>query len=218
MRTDYTIGLDLGQTTDYSALAVVESASAVDDGVELAEYTVRHLQRFPLGTAYTAIVPAVARLAASGPLHGAPLVVDQTGVGRPVVDMLRRAPLAGQLVPVTITAGHSSALTEDRSFHVPKKEVVTCLQLLLQGRRLKVAQALPHADVLATELQNFRVRITAAAHEVFGAWRGGDHDDLVLAVALACWWAERHPPSYPKDLTVGQGVSADELERAFPNG
>lgn len=52
---------------------------------------------FPLGTPYTEIVPAVARLASSEPLRDSPLVVDQTGVGRPVVDMLRQA--AGSLCP-----------------------------------------------------------------------------------------------------------------------
>jgi hypothetical protein len=31
------------------------------------------------------------------------------------------------------------------------------------------------------------VRTTAAGHEQFGVWREGQHDDLVFAVALACW-------------------------------
>jgi hypothetical protein len=37
------------------------------------------------------------------------------------------------------------------------------------------------------------VKITAAANETFAAWREGAHDDLVLAVALACWHADRAP-------------------------
>ena len=50
------------------------------------------------------------------------------------------------------------------------------------------------AATLVRELQNFQVKLTAAANETFGVWREGQHDDLVLAVALACWWAERNPP------------------------
>ena len=46
------------------------------------------------------------------------------------------------------------------------------------------------AGLLRAELLNFRVKITAAANETFGAWREGEHDDLVLAVALACWAGE----------------------------
>jgi hypothetical protein len=77
---------------------------------------------------------------------------------------------------------------------VPKKELVTCLQVVMQARRLHIARSLPDAALLVRELQNFQVKITAAANETFGVWREGQHDDLVLAVALACWWAERNPP------------------------
>jgi hypothetical protein len=48
---------------------------------------------------------------------------------------------------------------------------------------------LREAGVLLQELQNFQVKITAAASETFGVRRDGQHDDLVLAVALASWWA-----------------------------
>jgi hypothetical protein len=30
-----------------------------------------------------------------------------------------------------------------------------------------------------------------AGNETFESWRERDHDDLVFAVALACWWADR---------------------------
>jgi hypothetical protein len=68
------------------------------------------------------------------------------------------------------------------------------LQVLLQGRRLRVAQGLPAAQVLARELQNFRMKVTLTNSDNLGAWRENQHDDLVLAVALACWMAEREPP------------------------
>ena len=194
MRPDYFLGLDLGQTRDFTALAVLERhpLSNAETAVEPPEYALRHLHRFPLGTPYTEIVPAVAALVRSGPLAEAPVVVDQTGVGRAVVDMMRRA--VGWVVPVTITGGHAVTMSEDRSFHVPKKELVTCLQVVMQSRRLRIARGLHEAAVLVRELQQFQVKITAAAHETFGVWREGQHDDMVLAVALACWWAERCPP------------------------
>jgi hypothetical protein len=57
-----------------------------------------------------------------------------------------------------------------------------------------IARSLPDAATLVRELQNFQVKITVAANETFGVWRDGQHDDLVLAVALASWWGERNPP------------------------
>jgi len=50
---------------------------------------------------------------------------------------------------------------------VPKKELVTCLQLLLQNRRLHIARSLPEATALVRELQLFQVKITAGANETF---------------------------------------------------
>jgi hypothetical protein len=118
--------------------------------------------------------------------------VDATGVGRPVVDLFRRGKLACPVLPVTITGGSAVAPADGGGWNVPKKDLVVVLQLLLQSRRLVVANGLRDADVLKRELADFRVRVTAAAHESFGAeWRTGAHDDLVLAVALAAWLLER---------------------------
>ena len=188
---DYFVGLDLGQTHDYTALAVV-AGSLHDDSLSLP-----HLQRFPLNTPYPDMINSVTRLVSAPPLAQAPLVVDQTGVGRPVVDLLRRSVGTDRIIPVTITAGQSVTLQPDGSRHVPKKDLVTCLLALLEDRRLKVARSLPETRTLVNELLNFKIEITPSAHETFGAWRHGQHDDLVLAVALACWWAEGTRQCHP---------------------
>lgn len=207
MTTDYILGLDLGQVSDPSALAVLERPAGADP-----EYALRHLQRYPLGTPYPKLVPGVLAVAAQLAVLGdVVLVVDQTGVGRAVVDLFSTAPAAPRVVPVTITAGHAVTVAPDGSLHVPKKELVTALQLLLQHHRLKVARALPDAEVLRRELMTFRVKITAAANETFGAWREGDHDDLVLAAALAAWWAERNPRIGPEAFGVGEPTEMAKL-------
>jgi hypothetical protein len=216
MHADYFIGLDLGQTTDYTALAVVERPSAPAAAPESAVYLVRHLQRFPVGTPYTDIVPAVARLAATKPLaeQTIRLAVDHTGVGRPVVDLLRRTPMPVSLEPITITGGHSVVDANDGSKHVPKKDLVGCLLVLLQSRRLKIARMLPQADALVRELNNFRVKVTAAANDTFEG--EGQHDDLVLAVALACWVAERFPRwNLPPDRRVPESLVARAPKGVF---
>ena len=71
-------------------------------------------------------------------------------------------------------------------YHVPKRDLVTTLQVLLQSGRLKVASDLKLAKVLVDEMLNFKVKINVkTAHDSYEAWREGIHDDLVLAVALA---------------------------------
>ena len=50
---------------------------------------------------------------------------------------------------------------------------------------LWIEKLLREVAILIRELETFRVKITEAANETFGAWREGQHDDLLLAVALA---------------------------------
>jgi hypothetical protein len=101
---------------------------------------------------------------------------------------------------VTLTAGHVVTGGDAGGLRVPKKELVGTLQVMLQSRRLQVARTLPDAAVLVKELENFRVKVTAARNETFESWREGQHDDLVLAVALAAWLGEQALPT-PEDLS-----------------
>jgi hypothetical protein len=194
MSDDYTIGLDLGKSRDYSALAIVERLGKLHPDAAarpMSHYAVRHLLRWPLGTSYTAVAADLAALVRQPPLKWPVLVVDQTGVGQAVVDFLAARSFLATLQRVVITSGQQTTRSASGAWHVPKKELIVCLKMLLQCRRLQVA-ALPERTLLLEELQLFQVKITASAKETFQAWRAGDHDDLVLAVALACWWAERH--------------------------
>jgi hypothetical protein len=124
------------------------------------------------------------------------LVVDATGVGRAVVDMFLRPSMleAAELVPLTITAGEtwrrdrwgSTRLT---GYWVGKRELVSVLVARLQGGRLRFIPGDPLAGALEEELRNFKVKVTKAANVQFEA-REGEHDDLVLSVAMALWIAE----------------------------
>lgn len=149
------------------------------------------LERLPLHTPYPDVVAHVAGLLGRPPLapDTTALIVDSTGVGRPVVDTMRRAGLAP--VPVTITAGYSTVhVPEDRGYRVPKRDLVSVMAVLLEQRRLHVAEALPQAATLRHELETFRRKVTPDGADTYSSWRESDHDDLVLAVALASWYRE----------------------------
>jgi hypothetical protein len=206
------IGLDLGQVSDPSALVVLERTETPGGNT----YFCGHLQRWTLGTGYPVIVSDTLALLDRPDLKDPTLVVDQTGVGRAVVDMFRHHPgRRGGFRPVTITAGLHASEDADGSHHTPKKDLVGTLQVLLGQRRLEIARGLPGRDVLYRELQNFRVKITAAANETFGAWREGEHDDLVLAVALAAWVGE-HCWVGPWDYEPPRGARS-EMAKAPPD-
>jgi hypothetical protein len=257
----YWAGLDLGQSRDYTAFAVLERTerppppppvrvldTAAMGRLTITEpaalkrlfaerprtanrYTLRHLERFDLGTRYDAIVERVTTLFSRPPLAGGTLAVDATGVGRPVVDLFVRTAgaglacpacrgreprtddftmlayaeaiacptcggsgkvrLKGSVRPITITAG--SAVTPDGpGWRVAKKELVGALQVFIQSRRLLYSLDMPLVAELMKELETFKVKVKAATgNESLESWRETDHDDIVLAVALALWTAER---------------------------
>lgn len=191
------VGLDLGQSSDYTALSVLDQ---IKSGTE-ASYQVRHLERVR-GVPYPKIVDKVTEIMHSPTLAGSSaLVVDQTGVGAPVVDLFRQAGL--DPVGVLIHGG-DKASSEGDTWRVPKRDLVGSLQVLFQGGRLKISKKLPLASVLQAELLNFKVKIDpVTAHDSYSAWREQDHDDLVLSVAMAAWWAEQNAGA----VDVGWGTS-----------
>jgi hypothetical protein len=83
------------------------------------------------------------------------------------------------------------------------------MAVLIQTARFKVSNALALAPVLMQELIGFKVKIDPlTAHDSYGAWRVGAHDDIVLACAVACWWGEREAgrQSSPAPMSSSQFV------------
>jgi hypothetical protein len=111
-------------------------------------------------------------------------------VGSAAVSLFRSGSL--YVSTVTLVAGDQSA-QDGSDYRVPKKDLVSVTQVLLQTRRLKIAKALPHAQLLARELVNFRARMTPQTAESQLDWRERANDDLVLALAIAAWKAEKDP-------------------------
>ncbi len=179
-------GLDLGELQDYTAFMAMERRTA-EDG---AKYDVQALYRFELGTPYTQQVRKIVEWMSRPPLDKARLLVDQTGVGNAVVDMFRESSLGSRITPVTITAGRTQTRRPDGGWNVAKAILASVVQSVFSGRRIAIAKALPMAATAVRELKQFKVEITPAGNETYEAWREKDHDDIVLALAMALWHGE----------------------------
>ena len=155
----------------------------------------RWVERLPLGMRYPEVEERVAEKVAAG--GETELLVDATGVGRAVVDHMRKAGPGCPMRAVMVTGG--AAERSDGGYdYVPKRDLILGLQTLLEYEELLVARPMRNVEELRRELGSMRVKMSAAGNEQFGAWREGEHDDLVFAVALACWGAKRR---YPGRLT-----------------
>lgn len=114
-----TLGLDLGQQRDYSALVITErvhqfiTSSTYPDVILTHEnsfelgphedppvqdaYQVRHLQRWRLGTPPTSVVEDIAELMGRPELEESLLVFDRTGIGGVYADLFFREWREGRL-------------------------------------------------------------------------------------------------------------------------
>ena len=198
MNHHYVLAYDVGQQHDYTAGTVIH---ATGEGRQ-RRYAVKHIERYR-GVSYPDVAQritnryeAVKRLAAS--THAEPcrvdVVIDATGVGRAVVEFVRRD-FDLRARGITITGGVRSSVDKNGFDNVAKVELVTTAQAALQSRRLQVSGQLPLARLLTDELRGFRVSISDTGHARFGndagSVRTAEHDDLVLSVALGVWYLER---------------------------
>jgi hypothetical protein len=200
------VGLDLGQAADYTALAVVQSVIEKNLAGASAEKSLhlRHLERYELGTPYPLVADKVGALMQHESLspneydpsrgrifRGQPqLIVDDTGVGRAVADLLKTKAL--KFKAITITGGDEVHAVGSGRYRVPKRDLVGALEVPFHTGKLKIAEGMELWPALKKELLSFRRKIDLrTAHDSYEHWRESDHDDLVLAAALACWWITR---------------------------
>ncbi len=204
-----TVGVDIGQKVDPTAIVVCEATRPTPQGVPASLdlmmrstrtapkvetiYTARMIQRLPLGTPYPEVAAAIVEVVKGLQLRTVQkpiLMVDATGVGLPVVDILRQALAGRPHVLVACLFTHGERYTKDTSNYrapaasVGKAYLVSRLQALLQTQRIKLPET-NESRVLAKELQEYEIRVDEDANMKAGAFRVGSHDDLVTALGLA---------------------------------
>lgn len=214
--SSYFIGLDLGKRQDFTALTVLAEREeqerhrrTFEDRAQVetsrrwtfSEHWLQHLQRWPLGTKYRAIAADVAELTCRPPFRGTEttLVVDRGGVGESVYEQIAGRVEGGavELVGVTITGGKKVTAAGPNHYRVPKRDLVAALQVAVQNGKIKAASELELWPTLRGEMESFTAEITQTGHDTYEA-RQGEHDDLVLALAMPVWlsdWRRRRPES-----------------------
>ena len=166
----FAVGCDLAQANDWTAVSVVEhKAGVLDYNTEFerhcgigarpqvkAEYfDLRHLERVR-GLSYVDIVDRLKTMMATPPLCGdagtppAELIVDATGVGRGVCDLISDAGLS--YTGIVITGGTETTHAQGNFWHVSKLDLVSRLDGKLHSGALRIAAALKEVRLRARNL------------------------------------------------------------------
>ena len=201
------ISADLGQVNDYTAISIIELIDDEHDfrtyaDKNMNQYHLRHIERLERGTTYPKAIERIKNLYESDELrqYTKTVVIDQTGVGRAVWDQMQQIGYNGfkgfqTMYGVSIHGGNTVA-AQGREYNVPKRDLISALQVAFQNGNLRIAKGLPEADTLVRELTNFKVKININGHDQYEAWREGVHDDLVLSAAIGVWLAANKPRGF----------------------
>ncbi|MBI2689333.1 MAG: hypothetical protein HYX27_23760 [Acidobacteria bacterium] len=188
-------GLDLGQRRDYSAFVALELSWVYTGRCPVLfelKYEpwleVKYLTRFPLGTPYEELYGLVRdQVKLMNPrvrnreLPPPKLVIDAGGPGPMLAERL-----AGNLGsevfvrPVIITNGSTDTSLKGGYSGVPRRTLVSNMQLLMAAQSLKCTKGLANIDILESELLDLIGASTQPAKD-------SAHDDLAVAAALASW-------------------------------
>lgn len=207
---------DLGKKRDNYANMVIEAKPTIVSGSSLLQNPDRTVTRYHIvyleqqkGLRYPEQVSRLVNLVNYAEIRNDyTLLVDGTGIGEPVVDYIRDAGLFP--IPIIFTNGNTVneiyadigqvfAGTQDKlraartlkEIRIPRDDLVSAGQILMQQDRIRVAQGINYREELETQLMSFvgtklnkttgRQKYEAADEEI--------HDDLVVDYLMGAWWA-----------------------------
>ena len=187
-KSKYILGLDLGQQNDYTVLTAREVVHSNARGIGML-YKLVFLKKFRLKESYPSVINTIIYLIDKlFDNRNYILIVDYTGVGRIVVDLLRESDV--KLIALSITGGHFVSWKSGSEVSVPKKDLVSAMQVIFSNYRIKISENLDHLEDLKKELVNFRPKKpTSTGHTKFEGL-SGHHDDIVMSLGIALWYGE----------------------------
>ncbi len=201
----FTLGVDLGQSIDPSAMTLIERRviwdgktwhphpGRLEGGTEMLRtvklsFWIRAVELLPLQTRYQTVVTSIAeRFNQASQLGECELVFDETGA-RAAGDMLRAA--VPNAIACVISGGESDNSLGSNRWSLSKANMVSGLLAGIEVGDLKLAADLSDMDQFVAHLVDLRRKISALGHSSFNA-REGAHDDFVTSAGLAWWRAAR---------------------------
>jgi hypothetical protein len=205
----FVAGLDVAQQNDWTGLVVLELIYAPNNHKKLDEVRLVALERWQ--KLYPDTLEELGVIFSEETLKRRTiLATDATGPGLHLYeDMVRDEALIScvgkeRITPVVITPGQNEG--RDGKFRmVPKHLLITRLQSAIRRRQIRVPRKLPLYNILESELEGYEMKLSEGSKRVTFSNNprdgGPEHDDTILALALA-WWRANHRPKGTTKLRV----------------
>ena len=170
----HVIGWDIAKHTDFSVVSTldVDHVRIIGEGEARREIIVPHLVAFDRFNTID-YVTQVQRVAAAAKKYQTYVLLDSTGLGDPIYDLLCTYGIP--CYPYSI---------QTRS----KQQLIQNLAVLIQTASISYPE---ETTILQQELASYQYSISPTGNVQYSAPEG-DHDDCVISLALAAW-AAQHP-------------------------
>jgi hypothetical protein len=209
---EYVITVDIAKKRDYTSIFIAKQTPDIVEGNPTLQNPDRiikfmdivYMEQFN-NISYPNLVKIIGDRAGHSSLVGnSDLLVDGTGIGEAVVDLLREKGLSP--IPIIFTGGNASREVYHeigsvfsttgqlrgarmlKEIHVPKTHLIDAGRIMMQQRRVRVAPGLKEADDFRNQLASFTTKAngkTEADSEL-------THDDKVVCFLMGAWWIVRH--------------------------
>jgi hypothetical protein len=215
---EYLIIVDPGKKRDPAALMVMRDNFKIVDGdsrIGIPDkkqhfYEIVFIDKF-VNTKYTDLVRNVCVLSEHRDLkNNHDLLVDGTGVGEAVVDIMRESYLTP--IPIVFTGGgdvnekyseFSSVFSNAQAgkmrgaqvlkeICVPRDDLVTAGQVVSQQGRIGIVPSLKFAEDFRKQLMGFKGDPNTTRKKMrYEAENEETHDDLIVCYLMGAWWFTR---------------------------
>ena len=213
---EYIVSVDIGQRTDPFCVHIYRDFAKIVDGSEVLKTDDRIVHYLDLmyedqakGLEYETMADYLATLVRHTAIsNNYDMVVDSTGIGSAIVEMLRKRRLnpipiwytssgsvkeiytpMGQIFSSQHTLGSARALKE---IHVPKADLVSSGMVLMQQGRLRITEGVKHIQRITTQLDRFKRFVDERTRRVtYEAESEAVHDEDVVCYLMAAWWMQR---------------------------
>ena len=186
LRGDYFAGVDFGKLQDYSVIAVLKREGDI--------LKLLYIYQFPLDTPYTEVIGHLVRANQKFSFNG--VLVDQTGVGEPVLEEM-----------------HNQGLNrvEGIKFTVQtKEELLATLKIGMEQNRL----AIPYHRQLCQQLNEQQYTYAKNGHLLFSHPQNS-HDDMTWALSLAVTCSTKMPPTGVGAIMLAHQEKAESLQKTL---
>jgi hypothetical protein len=218
---DIIIGVDLGQSMDYTAIIGVERIKLLPKKSEfdlekeineLPTYIVKFIERLPLGVDYrpqmsrvAQVVQEIIKIEEKGltspmvttedyiPDRCRPyLLVDSCGVGQGVIEILKEKIDLNSLQRLIPVKVHGGEeMRHENGVYYLSKIEMVTSLMVVYGDDRIKFKKLPMTDILFREMTNYQAKISETSKNLRIEGRSGEHDDLVFALCMCAWFGER---------------------------